>query len=121
MLLALLLYMRMPEWGIFLPYGTFSVLGWILVGVPIAMAVPARFLLRLAWPLRLLVGAALGPLALLMIFVAPFAIAGKIREFTLANTDGLWFFSGVVSTVSFLVYTALVLGSANPHRLRRPL
>jgi hypothetical protein len=78
-LLALLLFMRLPEWGIFLLYVTFSVLGWILVGVPIAMAVPVRLLRRLTWPIRLLVGAAIGPLALLVIFVAPFAVAGRIR------------------------------------------
>jgi hypothetical protein len=108
-LLLLLLYMAMPDWGIFVLYATFSVLGWVLVGVPIAVAFPARLLLRLAWPVRLLVGAAIGPLALLMIFVAVFATQGKIREFSLAHTDGLWFFSGVVSTVSFVVYTSLVL------------
>jgi hypothetical protein len=108
-LLMLLLYMAMPDWGIFFLYATFSVLGWVLVGVPIAMAFPARLLLRLAWPVRLLVGAAIGPLALLMIFVALFAAQGKIREFSLAHTNGIWFFSGVVSTVSFVVYTALVL------------
>lgn len=90
-------------------YATFSVLGWVLVGLPIAMAFPERLLRRLVWPLRLLVGAAIGPMALLVIFVALFAMQGRIREFSLANTDGLWFFSGVVSTVSFVVYTSLVL------------
>ena len=101
--------MAMADLGIFAIYATFSVLGWVLVGVPIAMVFPARLLLRWAWPVRLLVGAAIGPLALLMIFVALFAMQGRIREFSLAHTDGLWFFSGVVSTVSFLVYTSLVL------------
>ena len=95
--------------GIFLWYAMFSVVGWFLLGVPIAVAFPVRLLLRLAWPVRLLVGAAIGPLALLIIFVALFATQGRLGEFSLAHTDGLWFFSSLVSTVSFVVYTALVL------------
>jgi hypothetical protein len=55
-----------------------------------------------------LIGAALGPLALLLIFVVIFAMQGRLREFSLAHTEALWQFSMLVSTVSFLVYTALL-------------
>jgi hypothetical protein len=92
----------------FLIYGIFSVLGWILVGVPIALAFPARLLSRIAWPGQLLIGATLGPLALLLIFVTLFAIQGSSGTFSLAHTEGLWPFSILVSTVSFLVYAALL-------------
>jgi hypothetical protein len=92
----------------FLIYATFSVLGWILVGVPIAVVFPARLLSRVAWPGRMLIGATLGPLAVLLIFVVLFAIQGSLSAFSLAHTEGLWPFSILVSTVSFLVYAALL-------------
>jgi hypothetical protein len=47
-------------WEIFLISGMFSVLGWILISVPIALAFPARPFSRLAWPGRMLIGATLG-------------------------------------------------------------
>ncbi|HYK61798.1 MAG TPA: hypothetical protein VEV85_20355, partial [Bryobacteraceae bacterium] len=63
---------------------------------------------RVAWPGRMLIGASLGPLALLLIFVVLFAIQGSHGAFSLAHTENLWPFSILVSTVSFLVYTALL-------------
>lgn len=100
--------LALPQaWGIFLLYGIFSVLGWILVGVPIALATPAHLLSRVAWPGRMLIGATLGPLALLLIDVVLDAILGR-NKFILVTTEGLWPFSILVSTVSFLVYAALL-------------
>lgn len=80
------------------------------MGVPFALAIPARLLSRLAWPLRLLLGTALGPLALLLIFIVLFARGGHISGFSLAHTETLWPFSMLVSLVSFLVYAALLPG-----------
>ena len=71
---------------LFFLYSLFSVLGWILVGVPFALAIPARLLSRLAWPFRFLLGAALGPLALLFIFLVLFARSGNFSGFSLAHT-----------------------------------
>jgi hypothetical protein len=93
---------------VFFLYAAFSVLGWMIVGVPFALAIPARLLSRLAWPLRFLLGAALGPLALLLIFIVLFARGGHISGFSLAHTETLWPFSILVSLVSFLVYVALL-------------
>src|SRR5262249_31394488 len=70
--------------------------------------VPARLLSRVAWPGRMLIGATLGPLALLLIFVVLFAIQGRLGVFSLAHTESLWPFSVLVSTISFLVYAALL-------------
>jgi hypothetical protein len=95
---------------LFLLYSAFSVLGWILVGVPFALAIPAGLLSRLAWPFRFLLGAALGPLALLLIFLVLFVRGGQIGGFSLAHTEPLWLFSILVSTVSFWVYVALLRG-----------
>ena len=94
--------------GIFVIYGTFSVLGWIFVGVPIAVAFPVRLLSRLAWPGRIVMGAALGPLALVLIFVVLFTIQSRRSAFSLAHTESLWPFSILVSSISFLVYAALL-------------
>ena len=95
-------------WGIFSLYAIFSVFGWILVGVPFALVFPQRLLSRVTWPFRLLIGAAFGPLALLLIFVVIGAIQGRLSQFSLAHTESLWPFSVVISTISFLVYTALL-------------
>jgi hypothetical protein len=84
-------YHALPQaWEIFLLYAMVSVFGWILVGVPIAVAVPARLLSRVAWPGRMLIGATLGPLALLLIFIVLFAIQGRLSAFSLAHTESLW-------------------------------
>lgn len=103
-------YLALPlAWGMFSLYAIFSAVGWLLVGVPIALALPAALLSRMAWPGRLLIGVILGPLALLLIFVMLFAIqGGRMSEFSLAHTESLWPFSVLVSTISFLVYAALV-------------
>jgi hypothetical protein len=102
-------HLALPQaWWMFRMYGMFSVAGWILVGVPIALAFPARLLSHLAWPVRMLIGATLGPLALLLIFVVLFAIQGRLSAFSLAHTESLWPFSILVSTISFLVYAALM-------------
>ena len=50
-------------------FAIFSAIGWLLVGLPVAVFFPARLLARLSWPARLLAGAALGPIALFAIFV----------------------------------------------------
>ena len=89
-------------------FGIFSVAGWVLVGVPIALVLRRRLLSRLAWPLQMAIGIALGPLALLLIFIGLFAMQGRVGAFSLAHTETLWPISILVSTVSFLVYAALL-------------
>jgi hypothetical protein len=107
---ALLLFMLssgLRDWSVFLLYAIFSVLGWILVGIPIAVAFPAHLLSRVAWPFRLLIGAALGPLALLLVFLVLARIQGRPGEFSLAHTEFYWLLSVIVSAISFLVYASL--------------
>ncbi len=85
----------------------FSFVGWMLIGLPVVLLFPARSIARLSWPLRLMLGAALGPLALLVIFV----LLGRGHMDARAGFRGtgfLWCYSIVVSTVSFLVYAALL-------------
>jgi hypothetical protein len=94
--------------GVLVLYGLFSFVGWAIIGLPVALAVSPRFLCRLSWPPRLLVGATLGPLALLAIFVMLTASGGTLERFNLANTGFFWPISMLVSTTSFIVYTALL-------------
>jgi hypothetical protein len=99
---------------IFVLYARLSFGGWMFVGLPIAQLLPPRFIRRLPWPLRLLVGAVLGPLALFLIFVlvsdsSRTALAhGHMVPGLFTNTASLWPFSILVSTLAFVVYIALL-------------
>ena len=95
-------------WEMFILYSISSIIGWALVGLPIALAFPPRLLSRVGWPLCLLIGATLGPLALLLMFVVLFGLQGQLSSFSLAHTESLWPLAILVSTVSFVVYAALV-------------
>lgn len=90
----------------FVLYAIFAFVGWLLVGLPTALLVPARSFTCLSWPLRVFVGAALGPLALFAIFVL--LTHGHINSRAFKGTGGLWAYSILVSTVSFVVYVALL-------------
>lgn len=90
-------------------YASFSLVGWLFVGVPIALFFPARSITRLSRPLRVLIGAALGPLALFVIFVL--LSRGHINfnnPGTFTGSQSLWIFSILVSTVSFVLFVALL-------------
>lgn len=99
---------------IFVLYARLSFVGWLFVGLPIALLLPAHFIRRLPWPLRLLVGAALGPLALFLIFVlvsdaSRKALAhGHMLPGMFTGTASLWPLSMLVSTVAFVVYVTLL-------------
>src|SRR5215469_13587723 len=89
-------------------YALFSFVGWAIIGLPVAMGVPLRYLCRLSWPARLLIGAALGPIALLAIFLTLAEISGGLKTFRLANSGIFFAMSMLVSMTSFIVYTALL-------------
>ena len=100
---------QLPQaWDMFIIYAIFSTGGGALVGLPVALAFTGRVLSRLAWPLSLLIGTALGPFALLLIFVVMSGLQGQPGGFSLAHTESLWPLSSLVSTVSFVVYAALL-------------
>jgi hypothetical protein len=71
---AYLLAIHMGEPGLQIPQAlqifvlyALSFVGWLFVGLPIALLLPAHFIRRSPWPLTLLLGAALGPLALFLV------------------------------------------------------
>lgn len=89
-------------------YSMFSVAGWAIVGLPLLLLDRRDRLARLPWLLVVGVGATLGLLALLVIFISLFALQGRITAFSLAHTAPLWPFAAGVSTVAFVVYSSLV-------------
>ena len=91
----------------FVLYALLSFVGWLFVGFPVSLLFPSRAIMRLSWPLALLVGAALGPLALLAIFLL---LGHGHLSFpaSFTGTGPLWAFSILVSTSSFLIYVALL-------------
>ena len=95
-------------WDVPLLYAVFSAVGWVLVGCPIVLVFPPLLLLRVHWALRLLIGATLGPIALLLIFFLLYAKQGAPGTFSLDHTGFCWPMSVVVSTVSFHVYVSLL-------------
>jgi hypothetical protein len=98
----------------FVLYAHVSFFGWLFVGLPVALFFSARSITRLPWPLRPLVGAALGPLALFLVFVlvsdaSRTALAhGHMIPGMFTGTASLWPLSILVSTAAFLVYVALL-------------
>jgi len=95
-------------WEVLVVYALFSFVGWAIIGLPVALGVPPRYLCRLSWPARLLIGAALGPIALLAMFLTLAEISGGLKTFRLANTGIFFSMSILISTTSFIVYTALL-------------
>jgi hypothetical protein len=91
---------------LFILYGISSFVGWILIGIPTALAISGATIARLAWPLWLLMGALLGPIALLLIFVL--LSHDQLSRSSLAHTGIFWSFSILVAAVSFLVYGLLL-------------
>jgi hypothetical protein len=92
---------------VFFIYAVSSVVGWLIIGVPTVLLLPARVVTRWSWYVKLLLGAVLGPLAL---FVILFLLGRGHVDFsgTFRSTGALWVYSIVVSTVSFLVYAFLL-------------
>jgi Na+/H+ antiporter NhaC len=88
-------------------YGFFSFLGWLIVGLPIVLFVPANSVLRLSLLLQLIIGVVIGPFALLAIFVI--LNHGQLHATsTFTNTSFLWTLSMLMSTVAFSIYCALL-------------
>jgi hypothetical protein len=89
---------------LFVLYAIFSFVGWLSVGVPTALFLPVRCIARLSWPLTLAVGAVLGPPALLVILL----VLGHGHIYFPADTRTMLAYSMLVSSVSFVVYVALL-------------
>ena len=100
---------------IFCLYAIFTVLGWIVVGVPAVLLMDIAFIRRIHWPLVLLIGAVLGPLALFLIFLVldilngQFSLAGYWDDAALSCALAM-----VVSLVAFAVYCIFMRRAQTP-------
>jgi hypothetical protein len=90
----------------FVLYAIFSFVGWLLIGLPTALIIPAGSITRLSWPFALILGAVLGPPALLVIFLL--LGRGHIYFRNFAEISTLFAYSILVSSVAFMVYLALL-------------
>jgi hypothetical protein len=88
-------------------YVVCSLVGFLVVGIPVALLLPAGFVARWPWLVTIAVGALLGPPALFATLVV--LGGGSVHLSSSFRETGLLFaFSMLVSTVSFCVYVALL-------------
>jgi len=90
----------------FVIYASFSVVGFLFVGLPVVLFFPVSSITRLSWPVRLLIGAILGPFALVVIFVL--LGHGHVDLATSFRSSKLWAYAVLVSTISFAAYAGLL-------------
>jgi hypothetical protein len=83
-----------------------SIIGWIVVGIPVVLLLPVGRLVHLHWILILLIGAALGPLALFIFFVL--LSHGHLGHDVFRSTRWAFLYSILVSVVSFVAYRILI-------------
>jgi hypothetical protein len=93
-------------------------IGWAFVGLPIVLPLPSSLVSQIPWPVVLVAGCCLGPLALAGIFVTIAAVQALLGPgptrlsfnglFT--GTELLWPMASLVSTFSVITYCALVRG-----------
>ena len=99
-----LMFRSTLEW--FIPVAIVSIVGWMIIGIPAVLIISAERILKTAWLLILMVGALLGPLALLIVFLL--LSRGMPRGETFTHTEFLWACASVISMVAFGVHCALV-------------
>ena len=92
--------------GLILMYGTFSLIGWIVVGLPAVLLLPLRFPNRLPWLVILLIAAAIGVAAYFPIFLL---FSGGHPTLDLLRREGpYWLLALLASTIGFPTYCWLI-------------
>jgi len=91
-------------------YAVASLVGWVIVGIPVALLLPAHFVKRWSWFTVIALGAFLGIPALVLVLLV--IDGGRLvldgGRSVLAGTAPLFILSILVSTVSFVIYIALL-------------
>jgi hypothetical protein len=92
--------------GLILIYGTFSFLGWLIVGLPVVVLLPVGMLNRLPWLVILLIAATIGVAAYFPIFLL---FSGGHPTLDLFRREGpYWLLALLASTVGFPTYCWLI-------------
>jgi hypothetical protein len=92
--------------GFFIPIAIVSVVGWMMIGIPIVLILPPARILQASWWLLIPAGALLGPLALFVIFL--FLSRGMPTAETFTHTGFFWACASLISTVAFGVHCMLM-------------
>lgn len=87
-------------------FAVFSTVGWVLIGIPFSLLVPGHFVTRLPWPLWILAGALLGPLAVFLMLLT--LSHGHMTASTFAHTGFFLIISVIMAGIAFVVYGALL-------------
>ena len=91
-------------------YAVASLVGWAIIGVPAALLLPAHFVKGWPWSAVVALGAFLGVPALVLVLLV--LDGGRLvldgGRSVLAGTGPLFILSVLVSTVSFVIYVALL-------------
>lgn len=100
--------------GVILLFGVFSLIGWLLVGVPVVLFLPLRFVTRLPWAALLAIAAVVGPAAFLPVFLLLFS-SPSAAAYPVAHSSAqhgwlaeYWLFALLASIVGFPTYCWLV-------------
>ena len=109
-LMALLLRSALEWFGL---VAIVSIVGWMMVGVPAVLTLSTGRILKTAWWQLLLVGALLGPIALLIVFLL--LSRGQLSRETFVSTGFFWACASVISTIGFGVHCAFVRRWARSH------
>jgi hypothetical protein len=100
--------------GMFVVYATFSMLGWVILGLPFVLLLRSEFVSRLLWIFIPSIGAILGPMSLLPIFIL--LSDGKLTADSFRNSGVILILSALVSTIAFTVYCAFIRQAMRHHR-----
>ena len=100
--------------GVILLFGVFSLIGWLLVGLPVVLFLPLRVVRRLPWPAIFAIAAVVGPAAFfpvfLLLFASPFALSYPVPHASAQHGwhSQYWLFALLASIVGFPAYCWLV-------------
>jgi hypothetical protein len=98
--------------GLSLAIWVTSMLGWVLVGLPVVLSIPTRIVGKLSWITSGLIGAALGLCAMLLFFLA--VNGGKLDKALYSDPQAmrtnltLFADAALIAGVAFAVYGVLV-------------
>lgn len=92
--------------GSFIPVAITSIVGWLAIGIPAVVVLSPQRISQFPLWLLLVIGALLGPIALVTIFLL--LSRGLAAGETFTNTGPLWACASLISTVAFAVHCALV-------------
>ena len=87
-------------------YAVCSFIGWLLVGLPVVLALPPRWLRRISWPVILLISACLGPAALSVVYLL--LGRGRVYPQVFVGSSIFWQLALITSLVGYSVYCWLL-------------